>query len=74
MTPDREINLLTPRDLGPETIAVAIAKRERAPRGFREIAAELSDDNIGQLHEICVEGYGHPMLRKCDVSSSPQGG
>ena len=41
--PEREIYLLSPRALSPETIAVAFAKTSRAPESFREIAAELSD-------------------------------
>lgn len=43
--PEREIYLLSPRLLSPETIAVAFAKTSRSPESFRAIAAELSDEN-----------------------------
>ena len=62
---DRDIYILSSRDLSPETIAVAYAKISRSQFSFSEIGAEISDDNIGQFHEICVEGCGHPRLRKC---------
>jgi hypothetical protein len=42
--PKRDIYLLSPRALSPETIAVAFAKTSRSPDSFRDIAAELSDE------------------------------
>ena len=57
--PEREIYLLSPRALSPETIAVAFAKTSRAPESFREIAAELSDEQSAKFHEKWVVGYGH---------------
>jgi thymidylate synthase ThyX len=60
--PDRDIYLLSPRALSPETIAVAFAKTSRAPESFREIAAELSDEKSAQFHEKWVVGYGHASV------------
>ncbi len=60
--PKREIYLLSPRALSPETIAVAFAKTSRAPESFREIAAELSDEKSSQFHEKWVVGYGHASV------------
>ncbi|MCC7118580.1 MAG: FAD-dependent thymidylate synthase [Anaerolineales bacterium] len=60
--PEREIYLLSPRALSPETIAVAFAKTSRAPESFREIAAELSDEQSAQFHEKWVVGYGHASV------------
>ena len=60
--PEREIYLLSPRALSPETIAVAFAKTSRAPESFREIAAELSDVKSAQFHEKWVVGYGHASV------------
>jgi thymidylate synthase ThyX len=60
--PEREIYLLSPRALSPETIAVAFAKTSRAPESFREIAAELSDEKSAQFHEKWVVGYGHSSV------------
>jgi thymidylate synthase ThyX len=59
---EREIYLLSPRSLSPETIAVAFAKTSRAPESFREIAAELSDEKSAQFHEKWVVGYGHASV------------
>jgi len=59
---EREIYLLSPRDLSAETIAVAFAKTSRAPESFREIAAELSDEKSAQFHEKWVVGYGHASV------------
>ena len=44
---ERDIYLLSPRALSPETIAVAFAKTSRSPESFRDIAAELSDEQSG---------------------------
>jgi thymidylate synthase ThyX len=60
--PEREIYLLSPRALSPETIAVAFAKTSRAPESFREIAAELSDESSAKFHEKWVVGYGHSSV------------
>lgn len=60
--PEREIYLLSPRSLSPETIAVAFAKTSRSPESFRTIAAELSDEKSAQFHEKWVVGYGHASV------------
>jgi thymidylate synthase ThyX len=60
--PEREIYLLSPRLLSPETIAVAFAKTSRSPESFRAIAAELSDEKSAQFHEKWVVGYGHASV------------
>jgi len=60
--PARDIYLLSPRALSPETIAVAFAKTSRSPESFREIAAELSDEKSAQFHEKWVVGYGHASV------------
>jgi thymidylate synthase ThyX len=60
--PKRDIYLLSPRELSPETIAVAFAKTSRSPESFREIAAELSDESSAQFHEKWVVGYGHASV------------
>src|ERR1041385_4472428 len=59
---NREIYLLSPRSLRPETIAVAFAKTSRLPESFRAIAAELSDEKSAQFHEKWVVGYGHASV------------
>ena len=60
--PKRDIYLLSPKQLSPETIAVAFAKTSRAPESFRDIAAELSDEKSAQFHEKWVVGYGHASV------------
>jgi thymidylate synthase ThyX len=60
--PNREIYLLSPRALSPETIAVAFAKTSRSPESFRAIAAELSDESSAKFHEKWVVGYGHASV------------
>src|SRR5919206_378966 len=60
--PKREIYLLSPRTLSPETIAVAFAKTSRSPESFRVIAAQLSDEKSAQFHEKWVVGYGHASV------------
>jgi thymidylate synthase ThyX len=60
--PQRDIYLLSPRALSPETIAVAFAKTSRSPESFREIASELSDEKSAQFHEKWVVGYGHASV------------
>lgn len=59
---DRQIYLLSPKALSPETIAVAFAKTSRSPESFQEIAAELSDEKSAQFHEKWVVGYGHASV------------
>ena len=58
----RQVYLLSPKELSPETIAVAFAKTSRSPESFREIAAELSDKQSAQFHEKWVVGYGHASV------------
>jgi thymidylate synthase ThyX len=59
---DRQIYLLSPKDLSPETIAVAFAKTSRSPESFREIAEGLSDESSAKFHERWVVGYGHASV------------
>lgn len=58
----RAVYLLRGRDLSPETIAVAFAKTSRSPLSFRQIAAELSDEQSAEFHEKWVVGYGHASV------------
>ena len=58
----RDIYLLSPKALSPETIAVAFAKTSRSPESFRNIAAGLSDEKSAQFHEKWVVGYGHASV------------
>jgi thymidylate synthase ThyX len=60
--PARTIYLLSPKELSPETIAVAFAKTSRSPESFRDIAAELSSEKSAQFHEKWVVGYGHASV------------
>ena len=60
--PRREIYFLSPKQLSPETIAVAFAKTSRSPESFREIAEELSDEQSARFHEKWVLGYGHASV------------
>ncbi|MBN1304714.1 MAG: FAD-dependent thymidylate synthase [Anaerolineales bacterium] len=60
--PSRQIYLLSPKCLSPETIAVAFAKTSRVPDSFRDIAAELSDESSSKFHEKWVVGYGHSSV------------
>lgn len=62
MPPKRQIYLLDPKLLSPETIAVTFAKTSRSPLSFREIAAELSDEESSEFHEKWVVGYGHASV------------
>jgi thymidylate synthase ThyX len=59
---ERRIYLLSPRELSPETIAVAFAKTSRSPESFREIAAGLTEEKSAQFHEKWVVGYGHASV------------
>ncbi len=58
----RQVYLLDPQQLPPETIAVTFAKTSRSPQSFREIAAELTDEKSAQFHEKWVVGYGHASV------------
>jgi len=60
--PERDIYLLSPRALSPETIAVAFAKTSRSPESFRDIAVELSEESSAKFHEKWVVGYGHASV------------
>ena len=62
MNSNRQIYLLNPQELRPETIAVAFAKTSRSPELFRDIAAELTDEKSAQFHEKWVVGYGHSSV------------
>jgi thymidylate synthase ThyX len=62
MSPDRQVYLLNPRELSPETIAVTFAKTSRSPESFSEIAAGLTDEKSAQFHEKWVVGYGHASV------------
>jgi thymidylate synthase ThyX len=62
MPPKRQIYLLDPKHLSPETIAVTFAKTSRSPLSFREIAAELSDEKSSEFNEKWVVGYGHASV------------
>lgn len=60
--PSRQIYLLSPRELSPETIAVAFAKTSRSPESFREIANGLTDEASAKFHQRWVVGYGHASV------------
>ncbi|MBV6395430.1 MAG: Thymidylate synthase ThyX [Anaerolineales bacterium] len=60
--PEKQIYILSPKHLSPETIAVAFAKTSRSPESFREIAESLSDEKSAQFHEKWVVGYGHASV------------
>jgi thymidylate synthase ThyX len=58
----RQIYVLSPRRLSPETIAVTFAKTSRSPLTFQEIADELTDEASAEFHEKWVVGYGHASV------------
>lgn len=62
MSPKRDVYLLDPMDLPPETIAVAFAKTSRSPNSFRQIALELNEEKSSEFHEKWVVGYGHASV------------
>ena len=62
MTRERQVYLLDPQKLNPETIAVTFAKTSRSPESFREIAAELTSEKTTEFHEKWVVGYGHSSV------------
>ena len=60
--PKSRVYLLSPKELDPETIAVAFAKTSRSPESFREIAAGLNEKSSAKFHERWVVGYGHASV------------
>ncbi len=60
--PERQVYLLDPKNLSPETIAVTFAKTSRSPQRFAEIAAELTAEKSAEFHEKWVVGYGHASV------------
>lgn len=62
MTHQRQIYLLDPQEISPETIAVTFAKTSRSPESFREIAAELTEAKSAEFNEKWVVGYGHSSV------------
>jgi thymidylate synthase ThyX len=62
MPAERQIYLLDPQSIDPETIAVAFAKTSRSPQSFRKIAAELTAERSAEFHEKWVVGYGHASV------------
>ncbi len=58
----RDVYLLDPRDLSPETIAVAFGKTSRSPETFRQIASELTGESSAEFNEKWVVGYGHSSI------------
>lgn len=62
MPKPREVYLLDPKILSPETIAVTFAKTSRSPESFREIAQELTDEKSADFNEKWVVGYGHSSV------------
>lgn len=62
MSNKRQVYLLDPQKLPPETIAVTFAKTSRSPESFREIAAELTDARSAEFNEKWVVGYGHSSV------------
>ncbi|MEL7643163.1 MAG: FAD-dependent thymidylate synthase [bacterium] len=62
MPRDRQIYILNPKDLTPETIAVTFAKTSRSSLSFREIAKDLTDEKSSEFHEKWVVGYGHASV------------
>ena len=62
MSPNRQVYLLDPHDLTPETIAVTFAKTSRSPQSFQDIANELTDEKSAEFHEKWVVGYGHASV------------
>ena len=58
----RDVYLLDPRELSPETIAVAFGKTSRSPETFRQIASELTGESSAEFNEKWVVGYGHSSI------------
>ncbi len=59
---ERQVYLLDPQVLPPETIAVTFAKTSRSPESFRQIASELSETKSAEFNEKWVVGYGHSSV------------
>jgi len=70
IVPDRRIYVLSPRELSPETIAVAFAKTSRSPETFEEIAAAHGRE-VAKFHEKWVVGYGTPRWLNMRYCTSP---
>ncbi len=62
MPASRQVYLLDPQQLDPETIAVTFAKTSRSPQSFQEIAQELTAEKSADFHEKWVVGYGHASV------------
>lgn len=62
MSNERQVYLLDPSQLPPETIAVTFAKTSRSPQSFKEIAAELTEEKSSQFNEKWVVNYGHSSV------------
>jgi len=62
MQNSRQVYLLDPQKLPPETIAVTFAKTSRSPQTFKEIAADLTNEKSAEFHEKWVVGYGHSSV------------
>lgn len=62
MADKRQVYLLDPQKLDPETIAVTFAKTSRSPQTFQEIARELTAEKSADFHEKWVVGYGHASV------------
>ncbi|NMB91035.1 MAG: hypothetical protein GYA17_21965 [Chloroflexi bacterium] len=62
MPTERQVYLLDPQKLSPETIAVTFAKTSRSPQSFAEIAQQLTDEKSAEFHEKWVVGYGHASV------------
>lgn len=59
---ERQIYLLDPKNLSPETIAVTFAKTSRSPQSFHQIAVELTETQSTDFNEKWVVGYGHSSV------------
>jgi thymidylate synthase ThyX len=62
MPHERQVYLLDPQKLAPETIAVTFAKTSRSPESFQQIAAELTNSKSAEFNEKWVVGYGHSSV------------
>ncbi len=62
MNHERQVYLLNPRELSPETIAVTFAKTSRSPESFQQIASQLSEAKSAEFNEKWVVGYGHASV------------
>lgn len=62
MSHKRQVYLLDPQLLPPETIAVTFAKTSRSPESFEQIAAELTAASSAEFNKKWVVGYGHSSV------------